>query len=517
MSTLNATSTESLRIFSIDRGIKQDVVFTGAVIVLFSAAVQYLQAKKKHVNVPAIGPSGTLTSYFGALRLVKHAREMLDEGYRKCTTFKIPMFDRWMVVVNTPELIEEVRRAPDDKLSFMESTEESLAVKYTLGPYVSGNHYHVALVRSQLTRNLGVMYHDIQEEVAQAFEDTIATGSNEWITLPALDTIMKVVVRASNRVFVGLPLCREKEYLELNIRFTLDVIKGSAIINMFPNFLKGLVGEFLTSVPASTRKAMKHLGPVIEYRLAQADKYGKDWPGKPNDMLTWLLEEAPENERRNVKALTQRILTLNFAAVHTSSTSFTHALLHVASNPEDIRLLREEVEHVVKEEGWSKDSLSKMARVDSYIKEALRYSGIGLLSMSRKALVDYTMSDGTFLPAGTFVTVNAVAQHYDEKNYKSPSEFDGFRFVDALGKSENEETTARVVSTSTEFLPFGHGRHACPGRFFAANELKTMLAHLVLNYDMKLEGDGTDPKQINFITASIPNPKARVLFKKRQT
>lgn len=33
-------------------------------------------------------------------------------------TFKIPTLDKWMVIVNTPELIEEIQKAPDHVLSF---------------------------------------------------------------------------------------------------------------------------------------------------------------------------------------------------------------------------------------------------------------------------------------------------------------------------------------------------------------------------------------------------------------
>ncbi|KAL5522639.1 hypothetical protein ACEPAG_8657 [Sanghuangporus baumii] len=500
------------------------LILTG-IAALFLSILQYLEIRKKDVNVPAVGPSGRLSSYIGAIKMVAKTRQMLEEGYRKYSTFKLPMFNRWLVIVNTPELIEEIRKAPDDKVSFIEATEDTLAVKYTMGPLIHGNHYHISMVRSQLTRNLSVLYADIYDEVSQAFEDNI-TGKQEgnrldWVSLNAQDTVMQVVARTSNRVFVGLPLCRNKDWIELNIRYTIDVVKGAMMINMVPDFLKTLVGEFLTSVPRSTRRALKHLQPVIEHRLAQAEKHGKDWPGKPNDMLSWLMDDGPENEKRNVKALTHRILTLNFAAVHTSSISFTHALLHLASHPEDIKPLREEVDRTVKEDGWSKASLAKMQKIDSYIRETLRFDGIGLLSMQRKILQDYTLSDGTFLPAGTHVACNSVATHYDERNYQRAGEFDGFRFVQSDSNSHSEtqdpreNTKDQVVSTSLEFLTFGHGRHACPGRFFAANELKTMLAYLVVNYDMKLEDEQAQPRPLNVATATISDPKARVLFRKR--
>ncbi|KAK2059529.1 cytochrome P450 [Colletotrichum caudatum] len=45
---------------------------------------------------------------------------------------------------------------------------------------------------------------------------------------------------------------------------------------------------------------------------------------------------------------------------------------------------------------------------------------------------------------------------------------------------------AQLVSRSPQHLGFGHGPHACPGRFFAANEITVALAHLLMKYDWKL-------------------------------
>lgn len=65
----------------------------------------------------------------------------------------------------------------------------------------------------------------------------------------------------------------------------------------------------------------------------------------------------------------------------------------------------------------------------------------------------------------------------------------------------------------TDFVAFGHGRHACPGRFFAANELKAMLAHVVSEYDVRLE-EATYPRNF-FVGAALVPGKARVMFRKR--
>ena len=56
---------------------------------------------------------------------------------------------------------------------------------------------------------------------------------------------------------------------------------------------------------------------------------------------------------------------------------FTHALYYLAAYPEHAAALREEVERVVREEGWSKASLGNMQLVDDFLKEVLRVTGLG--------------------------------------------------------------------------------------------------------------------------------------------
>jgi len=57
--------------------------------------------------------------------------------------------------------------------------------------------------------------------------------------------------------------------------------------------------------------------------------------------------------------------------------------------------------------------------------------------------------------------------------------------------------------------------HCSPGRFFAANEMKTMLAHVVLNYDIKMADGGGRPEDVWFGRFPVPNPEAQVSFRKR--
>ena len=161
--------------------------------------------------------------------------------------------------------------------------------------------------------------------------------------------------------------------------------------------------------------------------------------------------------------------------------------------------------------------------------------------MQKKALVDYQLSDGTFLPKGTFIAANTAAIHYNNPDLLNPGQFDGFRFSRLNNEDNDGARKNQYATTSNDYLPFGHGRHAwsvfisfiprtpaafsfiadicllSPGRFFAVNELKCMMAYLLLNYDIKLEdGANSKPKDIEFTTFITSDPKACIMIRKRQ-
>jgi cytochrome P450 len=76
----------------------------------------------------------------------------------------------------------------------------------------------------------------------------------------------------------------------------------------------------------------------------------------------------------------------------------------------------------------------------------------------------------------------------DPDVYEKPEEFDGARFL-RMRDEPSKANLANLVITGTDALGFGHGLHACPGCFFAANELKIALIHLLLKYDLKPSDD----------------------------
>lgn len=64
------------------------------------------------------------------------------------------------------------------------------------------------------------------------------------------------------------------------------------------------------------------------------------------------------------------------------------------------------------------------------------------------------------------------------------------RFVNADHTAPVTAFTRASTGVSTPlnncFMPFGAGAHYCPGRKFARNEIKTIVAYLLANFNMSL-------------------------------
>ncbi|RDX42956.1 cytochrome P450 [Lentinus brumalis] len=466
-------------------------------------------------HIPTVGgPSAPILSYWSTINFLLKSQALLKEGYQRFhgSVFKIALVGQWMVIVSGPKMLDDLRKRPDDEVSFLEGAEEALQIRFTLGREPVDDPFHVEIIREKLMRTLVAVLPDVIDELRGAVPEYIQAKKDEWISVKVLQATLNIVARTSNRVFVGLAMCRNQEYLDLAIRFTVDVVKDSFFIRFFPESMRASVGQYFSAVKKSVCQAIPHLQPLLDERRAKLAEYGDEYPGKPNDMLQWILEEAIPRRYIDMKII-ERILLVNFAAIHTSSMSISHALLDLAAYPQYIRPLREEVEAVVAVEGWAKAALGKMWKVDSFLKESQRYNGIGLTSVTRKAMRDLTLSDGTFIPKDTLIAAASYPMHYDESIYENASTFDPFRFS-RMREEDGEGTKHQFVNTSVEYIPFGHGKHACPGRFFAANELKAMLAFVVLNYDLKLANDTPRPANMCFAANLIPDPNAEILFRR---
>jgi cytochrome P450 len=224
-------------------------------------------------------------------------------------------------------------------------------------------------------------------------------------------------------------------------------------------------------------------------------------------------------------------LNYSLGAVHTTSVTFINTLYNIVNSPGAVELLREELIQVLgSAKAWDKTTLSQLKMLDSHMKESNRMNPASFSEwkLTEKALFRLTiysvtvnrvadeeihLSDGTVIPKGAALTIpNTIL--YDEKFYENPNVFNGRRFYD-MRQRAGEETKHQFVTTGDDYLPFGHGKHACPGRFFASNEIKILFAHMLLQYDFKFPADQGRPPIVSHGLDGGTNRDARILYKSR--
>ena len=123
--------------------------------------------------------------------------------------------------------------------------------------------------------------------------------------------------------------------------------------------------------------------------------------------------------------------------------------------------------------------------------------------MFRVAKETVTLQDGTTVPKGTSLAF-ANDLRLAPEMYPDPETFDGYRFQ-RMREDPEEAKLAPFTKTRTSHLAFGHGKHACPGRFLSCDEVKLILCHVLLKYDLKM------------VDGRVPELKIRGMFIQRDS
>ncbi|TEB33855.1 cytochrome P450 [Coprinellus micaceus] len=480
--------------------------------------------KRKLSAIPTIGSSNFILGYFHSLRFAFNGHELVAEGYKKYPggLFKLrtpATTSGWIIVGSGTEIVEDIRRGSSDHLSFFAAMSDSHGSRWVGGIRDGSNDsptepYHFDVVRLSLTRSFPSRFDDICDEISASVGDMFG-HSSAWNGVPLVRSLVPVIARTTNRLFIGLPLCRDREFLSGTQRFTSGRVATANVLQLVPGALKPLVGKLISPVATALRELEPILGPIIRERLHQDAVQGAERADRPKDLISWLLDFSPP-EKRNVEDIIFRIISLNFVSVHTTSITIANALFDLAAHPKYLAPLRAEAEGAVEQYGWTKEAMNKMRGLDSFLKESSRMRGTGSTSMTRKVLRDFTLSNGITLPAGSVVGIASRGLHHDSEKYEDPLKFDGFRFLRLREKEEGGELKYQMVSLHHDYLLFGHGRSACPGRFFAVNEAKAVMAHILLNYDIKFpEGVTSHPAGKWFSASYTPHPSAQLLVRKR--
>lgn len=136
--------------------------------------------------------------------------------------------------------------------------------------------------------------------------------------------------------------------------------------------------------------------------------------------------------------------------------------------------------------------------------------------LNRRLRKPVKLTVGPEMPAGSLICVDALHLTQSEDMWDNPTVFEPMRFL-KLREQPGNQGRYLFTSTGPEFPSWGDGPQACPGRVFAANTLKIILAELIMRYDLRLGTGGAMPKRSSMPNGSFaPDLRFEVMVKRRE-
>ncbi|KAF0546605.1 cytochrome P450 [Gigaspora margarita] len=216
----------------------------------------------------------------------------------------------------------------------------------------------------------------------------------------------------------------------------------------------------------------ERLSQIIEQREHEKNKLGDAWT-PPIDILQTFINFSTEDNSVDLQLLTDYIIEFIFISVQTTSDAIIFILYEYGARPEYWKELIEENEMISNEtiNGYLDfNNIDKMVKLDSFIKESIKY-WMPCVGLQRKTISDhFTFSNGYQVPKDRNINLYIANLHGTDQIGRK---FDGFQYV---GKDSS------TTKLGEEYITFGRGKHACPGRFFAIHQIKLIMYFIIRKY-----------------------------------
>lgn len=445
-------------------------------------------------SLPRVGfGGGIIGSVRNWVGYISHFNTWVEEGYAKYTKN-----DRAYVVPSAPSRPQEIVVPRSQTAWLLEFSDRLVSAKEAHSDLMHNDfqflgvddHLPITAVHRHLPRNLAGLLPGIQDDVHESIDVAFGLDTDNWKTVNLWEAWLAIVPRVTNRIVVGEEYCKNKAFLDLQVKFADTLVTNSFILNMFPKVVHPLVAPLVVFPNWRVwRKSFGIIGPLIEQRLhdmnrkAAGDKEYETW--EPEEcLITWMIRQAQADgcaDKIDAPLLSKSILPVEFAAIHTTVITGHNLLLDLLTADPELNCLdviREETSRILAQQPtgyWTKDGLSRLHRTDSCIRESMRVSHFATALTHRKVVAKEGITnakEGWHVPYGSYLMLDLAGTHHDPDIYPNPNQYDPWRFsrvkeeFDARPEGEKDvEEALRIKrlgmsTTSDTYLPFSHGRHA---------------------------------------------------------
>ncbi|KAE8212547.1 hypothetical protein CF319_g5480 [Tilletia indica] len=179
--------------------------------------------------------------------------------------------------------------------------------------------------------------------------------------------------------------------------------------------------------------------------------------------------------------------TLIMFAAHTSTVaSVAWTIVELLRHPEELAKLQADLQGQNESLPWS-SRWTQQPQLGSCLRESSRfYSGVSMLRLARTG---QTLPDGSYVPAGSVVSISPYLTHRDEDIYPNAEEWkpERWRRDPDLPRQLNSGDQAAV-------LGFGFGTHRCPGEKMATMIATTAIGVLFSQYSVRVTDTSPVPQ-----------------------
>ena len=131
---------------------------------------------------------------------------------------------------------------------------------------------------------------------------------------------------------------------------------------------------------------------------------------------------------------------------------------------------------------WTRDQCGQLHVLESAISEALRLSTGSMVMRQATEPTTLTLASGqtVSIRKGDGVSCYPALTHLDSRVFPLPERYQYDRFLNS------PVPTLDGMKVTSAFMPFGAGISMCPGRHWAMNEIKLLVALLLQNCEWQL-------------------------------
>ena len=222
-----------------------------------------------------------------------------------------------------------------------------------------------------------------------------------------------------------------------------------------PNFLR----IYLTK-----KRINNLLSPWVEKARTMSNEYG-------HCLLSDVDNEIREKSLCPFSATQHKDLvkTLFFTGIRTSAVTLEWILLFMASHPDKLKEIQNEIDTIVETGNLSLNNIPKLEYLERFITEVMRIAPIAHTHVRQvKAGFEYENSK---FRAGDILLLSVFGFNHNPDIWEEPDKFYPERF------------TNKVLASS--LFPFGLGRHTCPGKYLAYQDIVIVLVSLLQKYQIK--------------------------------